>query len=210
MTIIKKACKFPFEIVFILLIILTIIISSFCLIDCIPLSYGKSRLICIQSDIDPTNIREYLERMSSDHTVIIVLKDTQPQFVTDEMIEQLKDLGFKDVDLLEENAFHSYIGILSKGRIIYEQVGSDEMITFGDAIDKHYVVAQSGTYNDGYTGEIYIDTIQYAPNISGLNIVTVDLEKNELIDSVGYDVFAEDTPVYRLEKDSLNKIYSSN
>ncbi|WP_028234389.1 hypothetical protein [Pseudobutyrivibrio sp. MD2005] len=210
MNIVKKIYKYPLEIILALLIILTIIFSSFCLIDSIPLSYGKSRLICNQSDVDPTNISDYLEKMSSDHTVIIVLKDTQPQFVTNEMIEHLKDVGFKDVGLLEENALHSYIGILSKGRIIYEQVGSDEMITFGDAIDKHYVVAQSGTYNDGYTGEIFIDTIQYAPNISGLNIVTVDLEDNELIDSVGYDVFAEDTPVYRLENDSLNQMKSSN
>lgn len=197
--------KYFLEILFSIIIIFIVIISVLCSIDSIPINYGKSPLSYTQDSKNLTNIYDYLKDASSNHTVIVVLKDTLPQFNDTELIHSLEELGFSDINTLTDNSYHSFIGIISGGEIIHEEVGSDEMITYGTNINNHYVVAHSGTYNNGYSGEIYIDTIQYSLNISGINIVTVDLDNNELIDAVSYDIFDENKPIYQLDNGNIKK-----
>lgn len=137
-------------------------------------------------------------------TMVIVVKDIQGYCTTQEMMDELKSIGFDQADVLLENSYHSFIGVYSNGEVVYQNIGGDEKIEFGQIVGNQYIYANSATYSAGNTGEIYIDDVQYSVNSRGFNIVTFDNVNRQLIDSVAFDVYVEEIPVYRINNNGTS------
>lgn len=187
------------EISFCLLISIVIILSANNSIHGVSL---KNEKILPQSDIQLRTVGfvDYIKEIKKldNFMMIIVVKDIQGFYTTQEMIDELKSLGFDQADILMEQSYHSFIGVYSNGDVVCQKVGGDENITFGQYVNDHYIYARSATWSLGNVGDIYIDDVKYSVNNRGFNIVTIDNINDELIDSVAYDVYVEDIPLYRL------------
>ncbi|MEY8390556.1 hypothetical protein D3Z36_05165 [Lachnospiraceae bacterium] len=137
-------------------------------------------------------------RRLEDCTVLIAVRDVHGFCITEDIIDGLKSLGFDQADILRDQEYHSFIGIWTSGKVVYQNVGGDEMISHGQYLNNHYLYLKSATWSSGNVAEVYIDHIAYAVNNRGFNIVTMDNVQDTFIDSVVYDTHAEDIPLYRL------------
>lgn len=197
----KLVKKFWLEIIFGLAMVATVYLSAINAlwpVGHIQIDYGKK---LEQSDmrIEPAPMDYYLRQIQEiqNATTVIVVKDIQGYCLTEKIVEELENMGFNQSDTLLEKTYHSFIGILNNGEVVYQQIGGDEMIAFGGFIGNHYVYAISATYTKGNNGEVYVDDMPYAVNSRGFNIVTFNNEDRILYDSVAYDTHAENVPAYR-------------
>lgn len=194
-----KLIKFAWlEILFCILLMVVIILSASNSVHRVQVKIEKA---LPQSDIQlgTVGFAEYIEEIKKldNITLIITVKDIQGFFTSQKMIDELKSLGFDQADILMEQTYHSFIGIYSNQTMLYQQVGGDEAISFGQYVNEHYIYAKSATWSSGNTGDIYIDDVKYDVNSRGFNLVVIDNINDELIDSVAYDVYVEDIPMYR-------------
>ena len=164
----------------------------------IPIDYGK-KLEQSNMKITSTQMDDYLKEIQKikNVTTVIVVKDIQGYCLTQDIVDELENMGFDRADTLLEESYHSFIGILNNGEVVYQQIGGDENIFFGGFVDEHYVYAVSATYSTGNIGEVYVDDVSYAVNNRGFNIVTFSNEDDTLYDSVAYDAYVEGIPAYR-------------
>lgn len=187
------------ELIFAILISMVVVLSVKNSVKPLPIEHGKH---LEQSDIGfgNQNMAAYIQEIQSfgDCTAIFVVKDIQGYFLSADDVEALKGLGFDQAGTLMNQEYHSFIGIWSAGEVAYQCVGGDEAITYGQFLNDHYVYTKSATYQFGNSGEIWIDDVQYAVNNRGFNIVTIRNSDFRLIDSVAYDVYVENVPIYRL------------
>lgn len=206
----KKLRKYWLEIIFLIFIIVIIFLSAKNSFHMMKIDYGKE-LIQKDADLGTLPMDKYLAKIqeNSGWTSIIVVKDIQGYYTTAEIIQSLKNMGFDQADILLEEQYHSFIGIWSNGQAIYQQVGGDEAIFHGQFVGEHYIFAKSATWSSGNTGEIYLDDIPYSVNNRGFNIVTIDNTTNELVDSVAYDVYIKDIPLYRIVNGNIEMIDST-
>ncbi len=199
------------EVIFTLLLGVVIFLSVKNSVHPVEIDYGKH---LDQSDIEigTMDMPDYIETIKSldDCTTIIVVREIQGYFTTQQIIDQLKSLGFDQADTLLEEEYHSFIGIWSSGNVVYQHVGGNEAISYGQFLNNHYLYAKSATWFTGNTGDIYIDDVQYSANNRGFNIVTIDNSTEKLIDSVAYDVFVESIPLYRVINGKLTYIKDTN
>ena len=197
------------EIIFGIFIIIAIVLSITNSVKYIPIDHGKHLQ---NSDIEMGNIslNEYLKKIRTmDCTAIIAVKDIQGHYIDSNTIDELSALGFLDVSVLLNEEYHSFIGIYSAGKAVFQQIGGDEAISHVDFIKNHYITTKSATWNSGNVADIYVDDVQYSVNNRGFNIVVIDNTTDKLIDSVSYDVYAEDVPIYRLIDGNLTWIAST-
>lgn len=199
----KKIKLYWLEMIFGAIIAAIIWLSTTNSVKYVQIDYGK-HLQSSNIEMGNLGMDEYLKKIQElrDCTAIIVVKDIQGYCTTEDTINEMKKMGFDQTDILTQEEYHSFIGIWSNGEVIYQQVGGDEAITYGQYIaSDHYVFAKSATWSSGNTGDVYIDDVQYSVNNRGYNIVVLDNE-GALIDSVSYDVYVEDIPMYR-ENDGI-------
>ncbi len=196
MRIIKSAWL---EIIFAILIMIVIVLSIKNSVKSVTADYRKH---LEQSNIDfgNRNMADYIEEIKSygKCMAIFAVKDIQGYSLTQEDVDALQGLGFEQADILLNHEYHSFIGIWSNGEVVYQSVGGDEAITYGDFLNNHYVYVKSATLNTGNAGDIYIDDVQYSVSGRAFNIVTINNEDFKLIDSVSYDMHEEQVPMYRL------------
>ena len=164
----------------------------------VQIDYGK-KLKQSNIKITSTQMANYLKEIQEiqNATTVIVVKDIQGYCLNQDIVDELENMGFDQADILLEEMYHSFIGVLNDGEVVYQQIGGDEKISFGGFVDDHYVYAVSATYSAGNTGEVYVDDISYAVNNRGFNIVTFSNEDDTLYDSVAYDTYVEEITVYR-------------
>lgn len=186
------------EFIFGILIIIVVLLSVKNSVHEIKIDYGKN-LAQSSIELGTVSMDEYFEKIKSfdDCTAIITVKDIQGHFTTQAMTDELKTMGFDGTSTLLDGKYHSFIGIWSSGKVIYQKIGEEEDIAHGQFLGNHYIYAESAIGSSG-RGDIYIDNIQYAVNNRGFNIVVIDNQADALIDSVAYDVYVSDIPVYRL------------
>lgn len=153
----------------------------------------------------------YIERIKQvdNCTVVLAVKDVQGYCTSQKMADALKSLGFGQADILLDNSYHSFIGVYSNGEVAYQCIGGDEKITFGQMVGNQYIYVKSATYSAGNVAEIYVDDVSYAVNSRGFNIVVFDNKEKVLIDSVAYDVYVEDIPIYRRENNEIIYVEST-
>ena len=199
------------EIIFACVLVFVMILSVTSSVHVIDTEQYKKHLQKSSIELGTASMDEYLAEIEklSDCTAIIVVKNIE-NFHEPKMIDALKSMGFKNIDVLSDyTKYHSFIGIWSDGKVIYEEFGENEPITYGQKTGSHYIYAMSTTPSSGNAGYIYIDDVRYSVNYSGFNIVTIDNKNDALIDSVAYNTNEADIPLYRLENKKAVKIIST-
>lgn len=139
------------------------------------------------------DLDEYLEYLfDKDCAIMIAVQDIQGPYMTPETLEKLKTLGFDDgIDILSDGTYHSFIGVVSNGDLLYQQVGGDEYICY-DAkalIGGRDLHMESGTFTQGNLSVINLDPGHYSAHGRGLNIVVYDNNAERVIDSVAFDMY---------------------
>lgn len=144
-----------------------------------------------------SDFSSYLERLANldpgKYTIFMAVKDIQGYQLTEEHTDKLMSLGFQDADILLEHTYHGFLGIRSADGYQYENISYDEKkLHFETVLSGQTVKMDSQTYNNGNMASIQLGIHDYAKNGRGFNIVVVDAEDGELVDSVCFDTHAED------------------
>ncbi|WP_455142170.1 hypothetical protein, partial [Stomatobaculum longum] len=112
------------ELIFAVLISSTIIASASGRVKDIPIENGR-RLEQSNQKISTNDLLEYLRTIEHlyDCTVIICVKDIQGYPMPENALKELERMGFASTKALSEKVYHSFIGIWSKGEVVYEKMG---------------------------------------------------------------------------------------
>lgn len=130
---------------------------------------------------------ELLKILKKDYLIVLTIRDTVGKYFTSAM-EKIKELGFTK---LSNDFRRTYIGVLSKGKILYDTAGDTiEDVVFSN--EELNLSVLSSSFERQNKAEIIINGIDYAVNIRSLNFVVYDIENRILIDSVGFDNFWQD------------------
>lgn len=146
-------------------------------------------------------LKEYLSELEqldlNNYAFFISVKDIQGYFLSKDIIDQIKKLGFENSDILLEHEYHSFIGVagLENGNV--EIYGGDEYIEYSDNLKGRKIFITSSTLNTGNNSCIQIGTTNYSINQRGLNIVVTDKQTGEIVDSVCFDTHVPEFTCYR-------------
>lgn len=146
-----------------------------------------------------SDIYQYLRMISTYKNELIVsiaVRDT-PGFELNEKIDVLlKEMGCR-VSLVNKH-WQSYVFIMDGGNVLSEVISKNqERVAYTGSIQERDYKVVSRSYNNGDIAAIQIDGIEYAENRRGLNIVLVDKNLNEVIDTVVFDTHEKNIPCYR-------------
>lgn len=195
------------EIILVVFIVMTLFVSIKNVNLNIQIKNTK-RLSNSTSKIKVSSFEEYLKQIKelNNATIFFTVKDIQGYSLTQTMVDGLKKLGFENTDILLEHKYHSFIGIVSDGKVVYQNIGGDEAIGYIGNIDNHAVVVKSEMLQKGNKGIIYLDEVGYANDMRGINIVVLDNVTDSIIDSITFDTHDENIPAYRMVNGSIEKI----
>ena len=148
-----------------------------------------------------TDIDKYFDYLAGkDCTIYIAVQDIQGYSLRQETVDRIKCLGFDEqIDLFMQHEYHSFIGIVNNGRIVTEQIGGDEYISYSGEPEGYFVKMESATLNAGNFSTINIRGQEYSSKGRGLNIVVRDNLTGCIIDSVSFDTHIEEIPCVRME-----------
>lgn len=164
-------------------------------------AYSKSHIENVPSREALRNCNDFksyiygIRKYCGKDLVIISSKDahtyaTAQNVKTD--LEAVKEIGM-ETDLLHTYRY-SVLAVIDEGKVIFEKAEECEEAVFKDNVGNTEVEANSVGFNvyesDSTPIEIKINGAEYAMNKRGLNIVIWDKEKNSLLDSVCFDIFA--------------------
>lgn len=141
-----------------------------------------------------TDFDDYLKflRDNTGYIALFSVKDIQGYYLTESHSALLKQLGFDQADTLLEHEYHSFMGIIQDGKMVYQQVGGNEDITYSTSLDNLDISLESATLNYGNKAVISVNGIDESVNGRAFNIVLVDTESGEVIDSVEFDLHAKE------------------
>jgi len=137
---------------------------------------------------------EYLRMLRDDngYTAVISVKDIQGFCLNETETDILKSMGFDKADILRDGQYHSFIGTIEDGKMIYQQIGGDDKITYYTNVGNHEVAIESSTLNAGNTASIVVDDVERSVNGRGFNIVTIDNANGQIVDTVAFDTHVEE------------------
>lgn len=138
---------------------------------------------------------EYLQSLKGRNiTIFIAVRDEATNSLTGVLLEDLRELGIRsDV----KNLFHySYYAIITPDEVI-EDMSDTETISRSGQIGEISYSITSGGYFVGNTSSIIINEEEYSKNSRGMNFVILDNETNMVIETVGFDTFAQQMWVSR-------------
>lgn len=167
---------------------------------------GEYRLFCLNEYSSTvalgikaiTDLPSYLTELKNldNCTIYMAVKDIQGYSLTQEIIDQMKEVGFTDVDGLLEHEYHSYIGAVSSGQAVVCMMGTGDneegVVSYSGEINGHTVMLESRTLNAGNNSIINIDGINYSKNERGFNFVVIDNETGGLVDRVCFDTHVDE------------------
>jgi [citrate (pro-3S)-lyase] ligase len=165
----------------------------------------KVEPVSLKAEKGLLNYLRLLKGLSKRYTIIITVKDTTGVFLTDEIADGIKALGFA-VDLsfekgLKKQGHHTYIGVIECGQTVCETLSKQkEPSYYTTARDGVAYEVVSKSYPEGNTAIIKIDGIDYATNRRGLNIAVFDQTAKSVIDSVCFDTQVVALTCSRLEE----------
>lgn len=143
----------------------------------------------------PTAFSEYFPLLrNNDYTVIIAVRDEASRHFAS-VKEYFQQLGLNTN--LEERFRSSYLAVISKGQVVYEDASDKALVyvnTLSDGLD---CVFLSAGYLSGHNSAIIINGYDYCLNRRGINIVVYDHREGKVIDSAGIDTFSGEETIYR-------------
>ena len=143
------------------------------------------------SIITETNLDDYLTKLTKlgdGYMIIVSVRDTQGYSLTEEEIDLLKQLGFAESDTLLERQYHSFVGIIDNGTLVYEDIGVENNgVQYSSWLEGRQVSVESHIYFGMDYSSIKLGNTEYSKNLRGLNFVIVNNDTGEVIDSVVFD-----------------------
>lgn len=172
--------------------------------------------------ISSESLKEYLEIASAgENTVFISVKDDAAAGLTDSDRQFLKEIGLEGLSELSDN--DSYIGIISGGKVVREEVklqsdskDEDPLVIRGRLDDGNSYKITSGGKAHGNVAELVIDGNAIEDTGRGLNIAVYSNELGEVIGSAVFDThisssrdcYGLKTTGLLLDEEALSKQYS--
>lgn len=101
-----------------------------------------------------------------DSKIILSVKEDAKQSLNAKSLQSLEKMGLKKIQELKYG--ESYLAVIDKGKIVYEERGSKYI-----KYKKGKITAMSAGLNFGNKSEVIIDKIDYSKNARGINIVIV-------------------------------------
>lgn len=151
----------------------------------------------LQSEI---GFDEYIKCLRDYENELTILVSASDEFVSDLEDYDYDILGELGLRVIKEAEFRdSYLAVIKNGEVKYEAV-SDRTIEYEDALNGKILKMSSSGGNCGGVASIKIDGDEIALNRRGLNIVVLDNEANQVIDSVTFDTYDVGKPAYRDNK----------
>jgi hypothetical protein len=165
----------------------------------------KVEPVSLKAEKGLLNYLRLLKGLSKRYTIIIAVKDTTGVFLTDEIADGIKALGFA-VDLsfekgLKKQYHHTYIGVIECGQTVCETLSKQKEPSYYTAArDGVAYEIVSKSFPEGNVAVIKIDGVDYATNRRGLNIAVFDPTAKSVIDSVCFDTQVATLTCSRLEE----------
>lgn len=146
-----------------------------------------------------TDINEYLDILThiKNKLVAIALKDTSGMYLDSKINEGLHKLGFSsDLTNLYQYAF---IGIIEDDRAVYEKLAAEPNVPeeYECEVAEISLRTVSQPRLCGNVSEIFVNGFDYSVSTRGLNIVVIDKETKQVVDTVGFDTHIKNTPCCR-------------
>lgn len=146
-----------------------------------------------------TDINQYLTALRKNidrFTVYIAVKDTPGMALNEEISKKIKQLGFETE--LKNQHWHSFVGILDKGTVLYEGLSEENQpISKTMKVNQQTAHVESRCLKAGNEARIVINDADYAINRRGLNFVIWDNGLKRVVDAVCFDTHNRDLPCYR-------------
>ena len=146
-----------------------------------------------------TDLPAYLKAIARpEYTVFFSVSDEASVSLSDKAVKAMRDLGLKAEIGIQE----SYLAVIDKGQVIYEDVG-DRLLTYQGTLEDGNIFyeVESAGWNQGSYSHIRIndmhDRADYSLGRRGINIVVYDSYDNAVIDSVVFDTWDAGMPCYR-------------
>lgn len=160
--------------------------------------YKEAIVNALKSTKDISIYLDLLKVIQSEYLIILSIRDTPGNNLPDEIIGKIHDLGFTE---FSNELWRTYIGISHQNTIICNKLGEVreasvdfEYKKFNKKMD---LFVTSMAWRQGNKAEIIIDQTNYSVNLRGLNFVIYDCERDELIDSVGFDYHNKTETAFR-------------
>lgn len=153
--------------------------------DMMPVYERFRRVAMLESEQD---FGEYLRRLSEekqDWTILISACNEYTGAMNQDEYDILTDeLG---LELIDEGGYtDSYVAVINGGIVELEEV-SNRKITEDITVDDFSISLTSAGWYSGSSASIEINGEEYAQNFGGLNVVVIDNETKQVIDSVAFD-----------------------
>lgn len=137
-----------------------------------------------------TDIKVYLDVINLykyDIGVLVSVKDTPGSNRISNCLERIQEFGFKNYP---SNLWFTYCGFIMKGVVIVDTSSSKAEIptTWNGQIHNHSISLESHSWRKLNMSKIMIDDKDYSTNQRGANIVIVNADTFEVLDSVVYDM----------------------
>lgn len=129
-----------------------------------------------------------LEKRKGDSVIFITAQDDMVSGLTKEEKELLRKLGLR-LDFSEKYYRNSYIAVLDKGRLRYEQASPQKIVCSYEYETGKYAELHSSGFVTGSLSKCIIDGTDFAVNRRGLNIVVYDKKSGLLLDSAALDTY---------------------
>ena len=131
--------------------------------------------------------------------VLIAVRDTPGFIYSSNNHQYINKLGFENYP---EKLWYTYCGFMIKG-VVVTDVASDvaEVPTIWEGVSySHFIHLESHSWRKLNQSKILLDGIEYSSNGRGANIVIIDAETFEVIDSVVYDTHEPQDYFRRIKK----------
>ena len=154
---------------------------------------------------------QLLKERKNNYLICIAAQDDIRDGLNDEDIQALKALGLEVDFYVRPGHRKSYIAVLDGGEHKYECVSNrkllyEDIVNFGENNQREGTISiVSSGWNTGALASIKICDQEYAVNQIGMNIVVVDKESGQVIDSVAFNTH-DGAPHVCQHSDSLKKL----
>ena len=170
------------------------------LVNAVGYSVVKTKLKDIFQNI--TEVKAYFDVINlykQDIGVLITVRDTPGFIKTTNSHQDINKLGFEKYP---GKLWYTYCGFMLKGVVITDMVSDvAEVPTNWEGVSYgHFIHMESHAWRKLNRSNILIDGVEYSSNGRGANIVIIDAETFEVIDSVVYDTHDPQDYFRRIKK----------
>lgn len=160
--------------------------------------YSRAYRIGLQEEIlaATDDVEDYFAQLNNfdDHySVFVAVKESQGEFLPSKVTEAMTAMGFGQADRLLEDEDHSYLGVIWDGKLHFETVGENQSASSYKSV----VNGMKIDLSSGSGCSITLGITQHAKEARGLNIVVVNNQDGEIIDSVAFDTAVEELTCIR-------------